>query len=545
VLVEEPSEAECLTFLRGLAPRYEAHHRVHFTPGALAAAVRSAKRYVTDRRLPDSAIDLMDEAAARLVLQQQAGGGGGLAPGGSGSGPGLLQQAGGAGSWGEGGDAAAMADASRLMAAGWQGAGASSSGLAASASEGPGAAGASSSGLAAFAAEAGEAGFGVQAGSSSSSTTTTTTIPSPAGAGTLGPGPAGAVLQQAEAVAAAAAAAAAAGGPGGVQQGVASASAPLGAAGQPSSASASSPLGAAGQPSRTDIIPKSCPHCGTLAEAAAAVALTCARCGTRYLNVSPAQLQLGTTVLLEKLKRQQLAAGGGAAAGAGAGGGGSVLGRNAAGVGYHASSPATAHWQAGPPRVAVEVADGQLVQLPVPGSVDHGAGSSGAAQAGREAPGGAAVARGAEAARPLAPQEAAAAGQLLGGLPMWPVVDEAAVLTVVSEATGIPANQLSADDAAGLASLPQQLAEAVVGQEAAVAAVAGAVALSRLGLQRSDRCVHGWGWLTGFNRVDPAADGTGHLKAFAAKADRVRVVRCISPLHPSTLGYTGLRQVWG
>jgi ATP-dependent Clp protease ATP-binding subunit ClpA len=44
VLVEEPSEAECLALLRGLAPRYEAHHRVHYAPAALAAAVTSAKR---------------------------------------------------------------------------------------------------------------------------------------------------------------------------------------------------------------------------------------------------------------------------------------------------------------------------------------------------------------------------------------------------------------------------------------------------------------------------------------------------------------------
>ncbi len=45
VLVEEPSEAECLELLKGLAPRYEAHHRVHYSPGALAAAVTSAKRW--------------------------------------------------------------------------------------------------------------------------------------------------------------------------------------------------------------------------------------------------------------------------------------------------------------------------------------------------------------------------------------------------------------------------------------------------------------------------------------------------------------------
>jgi ATP-dependent Clp protease ATP-binding subunit ClpA len=44
VLVEEPSEEECLQLLQGLAPRYEAHHRVHYAPAALATAAASAKR---------------------------------------------------------------------------------------------------------------------------------------------------------------------------------------------------------------------------------------------------------------------------------------------------------------------------------------------------------------------------------------------------------------------------------------------------------------------------------------------------------------------
>ena len=50
----------------GLRDRYEAHHKVHFTDDAIVAAARLSSRYVTDRHLPDKAIDLMDEAAAKL-----------------------------------------------------------------------------------------------------------------------------------------------------------------------------------------------------------------------------------------------------------------------------------------------------------------------------------------------------------------------------------------------------------------------------------------------------------------------------------------------
>jgi len=52
--------------LEGLRDRYEAHHKVRFSDEALVAAATLANRYVTDRHLPDSAIDLMDEAAAKL-----------------------------------------------------------------------------------------------------------------------------------------------------------------------------------------------------------------------------------------------------------------------------------------------------------------------------------------------------------------------------------------------------------------------------------------------------------------------------------------------
>ena len=66
VYVDEPSVEETIEMLHGLRDRYEAHHKVRFTDEALVAAARLSQRYVTDRRLPDKAIDLMDEAAAKL-----------------------------------------------------------------------------------------------------------------------------------------------------------------------------------------------------------------------------------------------------------------------------------------------------------------------------------------------------------------------------------------------------------------------------------------------------------------------------------------------
>jgi ATP-dependent Clp protease ATP-binding subunit ClpC len=66
VYVEEPSVEDTIKMLRGLRDRYEAHHKVHFSDEALIAAARLSSRYVTDRHLPDKAIDLMDEAAAKL-----------------------------------------------------------------------------------------------------------------------------------------------------------------------------------------------------------------------------------------------------------------------------------------------------------------------------------------------------------------------------------------------------------------------------------------------------------------------------------------------
>jgi len=66
VYVDEPSIDETIEMLHGLRDRYEAHHKVHFTDEALSAAAKLSSRYITDRFLPDKAIDLMDEAAAKL-----------------------------------------------------------------------------------------------------------------------------------------------------------------------------------------------------------------------------------------------------------------------------------------------------------------------------------------------------------------------------------------------------------------------------------------------------------------------------------------------
>lgn len=66
VYVEEPSVEETIEMLRGLRDRYEAHHKVRFDDEALIDAARLSARYVTDRHLPDKAIDLIDEAAAKL-----------------------------------------------------------------------------------------------------------------------------------------------------------------------------------------------------------------------------------------------------------------------------------------------------------------------------------------------------------------------------------------------------------------------------------------------------------------------------------------------
>ncbi|MGL4993628.1 MAG: ATP-dependent chaperone ClpB [Bacteroidales bacterium] len=69
VLIEEPDEADSISILRGLKERYENHHQVRIKDEAIIAAVQLSHRYITDRFLPDKAIDLMDEAAAKLRLE--------------------------------------------------------------------------------------------------------------------------------------------------------------------------------------------------------------------------------------------------------------------------------------------------------------------------------------------------------------------------------------------------------------------------------------------------------------------------------------------
>ncbi|PZH13125.1 AAA family ATPase, partial [Streptomyces sp. NTH33] len=69
ILVPEPSVPDTLEILRGLRDRYEAHHQVRYTDEALVAAVEMSDRYLTDRRLPDKAIDLIDQAGARVKLR--------------------------------------------------------------------------------------------------------------------------------------------------------------------------------------------------------------------------------------------------------------------------------------------------------------------------------------------------------------------------------------------------------------------------------------------------------------------------------------------
>jgi ATP-dependent Clp protease ATP-binding subunit ClpB len=69
VLVDEPSEEDTISVLRGLKERYEVHHGVRITDGAIVAATQLSERYITDRFLPDKAIDLIDEAASKLRIE--------------------------------------------------------------------------------------------------------------------------------------------------------------------------------------------------------------------------------------------------------------------------------------------------------------------------------------------------------------------------------------------------------------------------------------------------------------------------------------------
>lgn len=69
VLVDEPNEEDTVAILRGLKERYEVHHGVDITDGAIIAAAKLSTRYITDRKLPDKALDLIDEAASRIRME--------------------------------------------------------------------------------------------------------------------------------------------------------------------------------------------------------------------------------------------------------------------------------------------------------------------------------------------------------------------------------------------------------------------------------------------------------------------------------------------
>ncbi|GAB4448749.1 MAG: ATP-dependent chaperone ClpB [Bacteroidia bacterium] len=72
VMVDEPTEEDAIAILRGIKDRYEAHHKVRIKDEAIIAAVELSTRYITDRFLPDKAIDLVDEAAAKLRMQMDS-----------------------------------------------------------------------------------------------------------------------------------------------------------------------------------------------------------------------------------------------------------------------------------------------------------------------------------------------------------------------------------------------------------------------------------------------------------------------------------------
>jgi ATP-dependent Clp protease ATP-binding subunit ClpB len=72
VLADEPTEEDAISILRGLKERYETHHKINITDNAVVAAVQLSSRYIADRFLPDKAIDLIDEAAAKLRLEMNS-----------------------------------------------------------------------------------------------------------------------------------------------------------------------------------------------------------------------------------------------------------------------------------------------------------------------------------------------------------------------------------------------------------------------------------------------------------------------------------------
>ena len=71
-MVDEPSVEDSISILRGIKEKYENHHRVRIQDDAVIAAVKLSDRYISDRFLPDKAIDLMDEAAAKLRIERDS-----------------------------------------------------------------------------------------------------------------------------------------------------------------------------------------------------------------------------------------------------------------------------------------------------------------------------------------------------------------------------------------------------------------------------------------------------------------------------------------
>src|SRR6202007_2376309 len=69
VMVDEPSAEDAISIMRGIKEKYEMHHKVRIKDEAIIAAVELSQRYISDRFLPDKAIDLMDEAASKLRLE--------------------------------------------------------------------------------------------------------------------------------------------------------------------------------------------------------------------------------------------------------------------------------------------------------------------------------------------------------------------------------------------------------------------------------------------------------------------------------------------
>src|SRR5206468_6673843 len=72
IRVDQPTTEETVQILRGLRDRYEAHHKIEITDESLQAAAELADRYISDRQLPDKAIDLIDEAASRMRIKSMS-----------------------------------------------------------------------------------------------------------------------------------------------------------------------------------------------------------------------------------------------------------------------------------------------------------------------------------------------------------------------------------------------------------------------------------------------------------------------------------------